>query len=489
MHRSELPETASLKSAGKSIGVGLFSFFLMSFGPVSYANDDYASVEDGGEVIVEVLANDNLQNIDPYSMYIVNPTSHGYLDIAYEGAISYTHYSGSGSFDSFTYTVANYDGQYSNPITVNLTVGGSEVGYDDSSSASVSDGGTVVLEVVNDPNLDSSTMYIYEATSFGYLNIVYPGAVSYSHYEGSETFDTFSYVVADYYGNYSDPVVVSISVGDQPTENNYPQQPIAQQPSPAPQTPAPQQDYTGSNGWWAPRASDQLKWQMQLQGDLRIIDGVDVYAVDYTASQESINAAKALGAKVLCYISAGSAENWRDDFYDFPDYVVGNAYQNWPGEWWLNTRDIGALAPVMRARMQACRDKGFDGIDADNVNGYVNDTGFGLSRQDSINYIRWLADEAHSLGMAFSLKNSESLVADVIDSVDMMQSESCFEYGNCYNAGQMAAAGKPVFAVEYVEVIGEGRFWQACAVAAEYNLSMIYRDIALQPYGPYLSCN
>lgn len=241
--------------------------------------------------------------------------------------------------------------------------------------------------------------------------------------------------------------------------------------------------------WWQPKASDNLTWQIQLQGDVVLKPGVDVYAVDYTASQASINAAKATGAKLMCYISAGSAENWRSDFGQFPAAVVGNAYENWPGEWWLDTRNIEALAPIMRARMDACKSKGFDVIDPDNVNGYENPTGFNITKRQSLDYIRWLANESHARGMAFSLKNSESLVEQLVDAVDMMQSESCFRYGNCENARKLSAANKPVFAVEYGEVLGVDRFRsEACEVARQYNFSMIWRDILLTPNGPYETC-
>jgi len=247
---------------------------------------------------------------------------------------------------------------------------------------------------------------------------------------------------------------------------------------------------SSGGGWWQPRASDNLKWQLQLQGNIVLKPGVSVYAVDSSASQGSINAAKASGAKVKCYISAGSAENWRDDFNDFPRVVIGNSYDGWPGEWWLDTRNIAALAPIMRARMDECASKGFDVLDPDNVNGFENNTGFNISRNDSIQYIRWLASEAHQRGMAFSLKNSESLVGDLIDDIDMLQSESCYRWGNCENAARLTAANKPVFAVEYQEVIGSSTFRNgACAAADNYNFSMIYRDIMLTPGGKYETCN
>ena len=41
--------------------------------------------------------------------------------------------------------------------------------------------------------------------------------------------------------------------------------------------------------------------------------------------------------------------------------------------------------------MHSCRDKGFDGIEPDNIDGFLNDTGFDLTGVDQLAYI-WLAD-------------------------------------------------------------------------------------------------
>ena len=241
--------------------------------------------------------------------------------------------------------------------------------------------------------------------------------------------------------------------------------------------------------WWQPDARENLRWQLQLQGDIVLVPGVNVYAVDYTASQASINAAKASGAKVMCYISAGSAENWRDDFRLFPKSVIGKAYEGWPGEWWLDTRNIKALAPIMRARIAACAEKGFDVLDPDNINGYENDTGFNITRQQSVVYIEWLANLAHEYGMAFSLKNAEALIPFVKGSVDMMQSESCVFYDNCDSVKAMIDLNKPVFAVEYIEQMSGQNFKvTACSLARKYGYSMIHRDVEFKPNGPYRRC-
>jgi len=384
----------------------------------------------------------------------------------------------------------------------------SNVSVSSSSDLYVSEGGSTTLDLSLDSSIyDLSSVYVDTQASNGGTAALY-GAILYQHWEGLALTDSFSYRVADYSGVISSPRWISVSIGSVGTSfseavdntssvaNSIASNSTDSSASSTDSGTAGSSDVTlvntsdNSYSWWKPSASENLKWQLQLQGDIRVISGVDVYAADVTASQGSINAAKGTGAKLKCYISAGSAENWRSDFYSIPSHVLGNAYQNWPGEWWLDTRDISALAPVMRARMDACKSKGFDAIDADNVNGFENDTGFNLSRQDSIQFIQWLADEAHARGLAFSLKNSESIIDDVVDSVDMLQTESCYIYSNCWNASKMSARNKAVFAVEYQDAIDSSSFIQSvCSSVSGYNFSTIYRDRALTPWGVYQSCN
>ena len=84
----------------------------------------------------------------------------------------------------------------------------------------------------------------------------------------------------------------------------------------------------------------------------------------------------ALGHKVVCYVSAGSYEDWRPDAAQFP--ATGESARPWTGglagEQWLDVRQWDALRPLIEARMDLCRNKGFDGIELDNVDGYQNDT-------------------------------------------------------------------------------------------------------------------
>jgi hypothetical protein len=57
-----------------------------------------------------------------------------------------------------------------------------------------------------------------------------------------------------------------------------------------------------------------------------------------------------MGLKPICYISAGSAENWRPDFQRFPKASLGKSLDGWPGEFWLDIRraDVSAIERLTR---------------------------------------------------------------------------------------------------------------------------------------------
>ena len=143
---------------------------------------------------------------------------------------------------------------------------------------------------------------------------------------------------------------------------------------------------------------------MELPVDISI--EADVYDIDLFENDAAvINALHEKGRKVICYISVGSWEDWRPDKDQFPPEVLGNDYEGWPGERWLDIRQIDILAPIMLARLDLCAAKGFDAVEPDNIEIFNNNTGFPLTYQDQLDYAMWLAKEAHARGLAIGLKN------------------------------------------------------------------------------------
>lgn len=148
-------------------------------------------------------------------------------------------------------------------------------------------------------------------------------------------------------------------------------------------------------------------WMIQYDGAIDYGQRVDFYNLDgenTTAAQ--VARLKARGSRVICYINAGAWEPWRVDAGSFPAAVKGRAMDGWADERWLDVRRLDVLMPIMTRRIQACRAKGFDGIDPDNTDGYGNATRFGLTSADSLAYLNRLAAVAHSQEMTIGLKNT-----------------------------------------------------------------------------------
>ncbi len=201
---------------------------------------------------------------------------------------------------------------------------------------------------------------------------------------------------------------------------------------------------------WRPEPG--TSWQWQLSGKVNTSFNVDAYDIDgFDNSSRTVGTLHRKGSKAICYISAGSWENWRPDAGKFPKSVIGNKYEGWAGERWLDIRRINQLAPIMRARMNMCKSKGFDAIEPDNIDGYTNKTGFRITSGDQLRYNKWLAREAHARGLSIGLKNDEGQAKALVPYFDWAMTEDCFDEGWCSKMRPFAASNKAVFAAEYTD--------------------------------------
>ena len=164
-------------------------------------------------------------------------------------------------------------------------------------------------------------------------------------------------------------------------------------------------------------------WQWQLTGTLNITYDVDIYDVDlFDTTIAEIQSLHDDGRKVLCYFSGGSYEDWRDDVGSFDASVLGNDLDGWAGEKWLDIRSP-LLESIMKARLDKAQQKGCDGVEADNVDGYTNDTGFALTGNDQLLYNTFLATEAHKRGLAIALKNDLNQITTLEPYFDLIINE------------------------------------------------------------------
>jgi len=206
--------------------------------------------------------------------------------------------------------------------------------------------------------------------------------------------------------------------------------------------------------------------------DLKIKAGL--YDIDgFSTTASTVASIHAAGSKAICYISAGSWEDWRSDASSFPASVKGSS-NGWPGEAWLDIRQISILGPIMEARLDMCKTKGFDAVEFDNVDGYSNKTGFPLTAANQIAYNTYLANAAHARGLSAALKNDIDQVKDLVSVFDFAINEQCFEYDECDTLKPFISANKAVLNVEY-----EGSTSSFCPKAKTLKFSSILKDLDL----------
>ena len=151
-----------------------------------------------------------------------------------------------------------------------------------------------------------------------------------------------------------------------------------------------------------PRPMPLGTWQIQLTGPLNTSVDVQVLTSDVETSAATLAGLHAAGRVALCYFSAGTMEPFRDDASRFPPATLGAPLPAYPDERWIDTRDDSVRA-IMRDRLAVAADRGCDGIHPSGLAAFAADNGLGLSRDDQLNYDRWLAAAAHERGLSIGL--------------------------------------------------------------------------------------
>ena len=206
-----------------------------------------------------------------------------------------------------------------------------------------------------------------------------------------------------------------------------------------------------SNPYWIPATSSQLQIQYADYPVDMTIDA-DIFAIDlFETPQETIDQLHTAEKKVICYLNTGAWEEYRPDAEDFPDAIIGNDYEGWAGEKWLDISRYEQFAPIMQARFDLSVEKGCDGIDADNMQNFKEDTGWDISQDDQLEYNIWLSEQAHQRGLSIGLKNDSEQAIALVDYYDWSLIEDCQVYGFCDELLPFIESGKPVFQIEYTD--------------------------------------
>jgi hypothetical protein len=237
-------------------------------------------------------------------------------------------------------------------------------------------------------------------------------------------------------------------------------------------------DMDGGAAVWRPTPG--TTWQWQLSGTLNTSYDVEMYDIDLIDNTAATVAQlQNDGRIVVCYFSAGSYEDWRDDMSDWDtgsDPWIGDPLDEWPGERWLDVTSPEVRA-LMKARLDLARTKGCDGVEPDNVDGYANDNGVGLTAADQLVYNKFLAAEAHTRGLSIGLKNDLDQVSELLSHFDWALNEECFEWNECEALAPFVNAGKAVFHTEY-----SGNLAEICSHPSTTGFSTIKKNYDLDAH-------
>lgn len=206
--------------------------------------------------------------------------------------------------------------------------------------------------------------------------------------------------------------------------------------------------HTPALTWWQPGSG--LTFHIQYTGELDLDHPVDVYNIDLMdTSRETIEHLQQRGVRVICYFSAGTFEDWRFDAQLFPDTIIGNPVEGWPGEYWIDVSNVAEATTAAERRLDIAANLGCDAVDPDNMDGYLQDTGFDITATDQLLFNVWLAREAHRRGLAIGLKNDLEQIPDLVELFDFAVNEECYTYQECDLLMPFIQRGKPVFGIEY----------------------------------------
>jgi hypothetical protein len=201
--------------------------------------------------------------------------------------------------------------------------------------------------------------------------------------------------------------------------------------------------------------NEHSTWHLQLQGKVDFSQKRDVFDVDlYSTTAADIAKVKANGGYAIAYMNAGAWQPNKPDSNQYPDSVIGKTpMKGWPEERWLDIRQIEKLRPIIAEKMKLAKDKGFDAVDPDNMDGYTHkEKYFNFNDQDQIRFNKMVAEEAHKAGLAVFLKNADALVPHLAKHFDGSVVEEAFEQKEAVNYQPMRDLHKPVFSVEYKDL-------------------------------------
>ncbi|MFG1609471.1 endo alpha-1,4 polygalactosaminidase [Actinoplanes sp. NPDC049265] len=232
------------------------------------------------------------------------------------------------------------------------------------------------------------------------------------------------------------------------------------------------------------------KFDYQIGGAYTPPSGVQVVSRDREASP-------AAGIYNICYVNAFQTQPIQSeiDMWRSKGLTLKNSrgQEVVDGQWDEILLDITtdakrqAVAAVVNGWIDGCASKGYKAIEPDNLDSFSRSQNL-IDEQDAIAYISLLISHAHGKGLAIAQKNT---IGDIGDGgigaagknagLDFAVAEECGQYTEC--GDYQSLYGNKVIVIEYTT----GGFNKACSTVGA-QVSVVRRDTAVSPNGPYQAC-
>jgi len=202
---------------------------------------------------------------------------------------------------------------------------------------------------------------------------------------------------------------------------------------------------------------------------------------------EHIVTIKSHGNQIGGYISAGTGENYRDDFAALEPYLTPTAWPEWPDEFFVSETTTGILS-IMKRRIDKMADVGVDWVEFDNMDWLDLETRTKYNLTDTVAqakaYINTLCDYTHSKGLKCMAKNT----VDGFSNFDGVLYESYDKEKNWWdNAGTRSflRVGKSVIINHYNESNCDAVYAEYKNIYRSDKISFICEDRNLKRYKHY----
>ncbi len=212
--------------------------------------------------------------------------------------------------------------------------------------------------------------------------------------------------------------------------------------------------------WVLPTAN--VRFDYQIGGDYPLPAGVGVVSRDWFSGEAPTS------AYGICYVNAYQTQadepgvDRPDEKSNWPPNLVLTALgddPNWGGEYLIDIstpEKRTAAANWVRPMLETCAEKGFEGVEFDNLDSWTRFQGTPVAgqvpfgRAEAVAYAALLVADAHALGMAAAQKNTVELStteARTQAGFDFAIAEECGRYKEC--GRYRALYGNLVFVIEY----------------------------------------